>query len=171
MELVAAVSQILEQLDEVLEQIKGEDYSRPSAILSNSTIGQHTRHTLEFFICLNEGLHQGEVNYDKRKHDPTIQEQRDLARRIITELKQFVAQHTADRPMTLAVSYDPATDAPLSIPTNYFRELAYNIEHAVHHMAIIKIGLRDVAPYVQLPAGFGIATSTIRHQQSQQAGS
>lgn len=170
MELVAAVSQILEQLDEVLEQIRQEDYCKPSAILSGSTIGQHTRHTLEFFICLNEGLRRAEVNYDKRKHDPSIQEQRDLARQIISELQQFVRENQGDRPMTLVVSYDPESDAPLSIPSNYYRELAYNIEHAVHHMALIKIGLRDIAAYVELPQGFGIATSTIRHQ-SQQAGS
>ena len=40
-----------------------------------------------------------------------------------------------------------------------------NIEHAVHHMALVKIGLRDVAPRVTLPAGFGIVVSTLRHQE------
>jgi hypothetical protein len=50
--------------------------------------------------------------------------------------------------------------------TNYFRELTYNIEHAVHHMAIIKIGIREVANYVTLPADFGIAASTIRYKEA-----
>jgi len=34
----------------------------------------------------------------------------------------------------------------------------------VHHMAIMKIGLREVAGYVKLTSDFGIAASTIRYQ-------
>ena len=165
MELVRAVHRILQQLDTALEQISTTDFCAPSTVLSGSTIGQHVRHTLEFFICLNEGLYQCEVNYDKRKHDPTIQENRDLARQLVSELSRFVSDNQEDRPLKLSASYDPEQELTHSIDTNYYRELAYNIEHAVHHMAIIKIGLRDVAPYVELPADFGIATSTIRHQQ------
>lgn len=165
MELVKAVDRILKQLDTVLEQVSATDFCRPSTVLSGSTIGQHVRHTLEFFICLNEGLNVGEVNYDKRKHDPTIQENLDLARQLIKELQHFVSKNQEDRALKLSATYDPEQELTHCINTNYYRELAYNIEHAVHHMAIIKIGLRDVAPYVELPAGFGIATSTIRHQQ------
>jgi hypothetical protein len=51
------------------------------------------------------------------------------------------------------------------VPTNFLRELVYNIEHAVHHMALIRIGVREVAPHITLPPDFGVAASTIRHQQ------
>jgi len=33
-------------------------------------------------------------------------------------------------------------------------------------MALIKIGVREAAPYVQLPSDFGIAASTIRYKES-----
>jgi hypothetical protein len=32
-------------------------------------------------------------------------------------------------------------------------------------MALIKIGVREIAPYVQLPSDFGIAASTIRFKE------
>jgi len=56
------------------------------------------------------------------------------------------------------------------IKTNALRELAYNIEHAIHHMAIIKIGINEVSPYILLPSAFGVASSTIRHLKKQKIG-
>jgi hypothetical protein len=55
----------------------------------------------------------------------------------------------------------------ITIETNYFRELTYNIEHAVHHMAIMKIGIREVAGQVVIPTSFGVATSTIRYREQE----
>jgi hypothetical protein len=33
-------------------------------------------------------------------------------------------------------------------------------------MAIMKIGIREIAPYIQLPPDFGIAASTIRYKEN-----
>jgi hypothetical protein len=57
-------------------------------------------------------------------------------------------------------------DEFLSIETTATRELVYNIEHAVHHMAIMKIGVREIASYICLAPDFGIAASTIRYKEA-----
>ena len=44
------------------------------------------------------------------------------------------------------------------------RELVYNIEHAVHHMAMIKIGLRQIAPEILIDKNFGVAQSTVNNR-------
>lgn len=157
---------ILNQLEDALSQITEQDFSKPSVALSNSTMGQHLRHTLEFFTCLQSGFEKGVVNYDKRAHDKLIENDKFIALSSIQRIRDFVLSHTKDQALKLEVGYEKNGDECVIIETNYFRELTYNIEHAVHHMAIMKIGIREVADYVQLPTDFGIAVSTIRHKET-----
>ena len=166
MQLKNACLAILDQLTEVVQQMDEKDFCNPSKTLSNSTIGQHLRHTIEFFICLEQGFKKGLVNYDKREHDKLIETDKFLAIAAIERIKEFVSHQNSDQVLQLEVGYERDNDAYLTISTNYLRELTYNIEHAVHHMAIMKIGIREVAAYVNLPADFGIAVSTIRYKES-----
>lgn len=167
MKLTEACKDVLEQLAAVVREIEQEDFTKPVDLLNNSTIGQHIRHTLEFFICLKENLHTGVINYDQRNHDHIIESDKFAALGVIYDLKLFLDTNKNDFPLRLAVSYDLSRDDFEKIDTNYFRELSYNIEHAVHHMAIIKIGLKVTAPYVNIPSYFGVAVSTIKFQKAQ----
>jgi len=166
MQLASACTTILGQLTDVLHQIEEQDFSTPSKTLSNSTVGQHLRHTLEFFLCLEQGFGKGVVNYDKRAHDKLIETDKFIALAAIHRIRDFVTTQKEDQPLRLEVGYERHSEECVTISTNYFRELTYNIEHAVHHMAIMKIGIREVAAYVKLPADFGIAVSTMRYQES-----
>ena len=165
-QLKLACEDILSQLENLLTRVTQEDFSRPSPALGGSTIGQHVRHTLEFFVCLEEGLRDGIINYDRRAHDRSLETDRLLAIASITRTRDFLNRVTLNKPLTLEAGYLRDSDASCSIPTTYRRELAYTIEHAVHHMAIIKIGLREVAPYVRTEEHFGIAASTIRYKET-----
>jgi uncharacterized damage-inducible protein DinB len=169
MQLNQACCHILAQLEDLLEQITDEDFKKPISSLNNSTLGQHLRHALEFFICLQKGVESGTVSYDKRAHDQQMEIDRDNARTAVTKIRDFINRQTENKKMILEVSYDPNEDISLSLETTYFRELAYNIEHAVHHLAIMKIGLREAAPDVKLPVDFGVAVSTIRHHRKNAA--
>lgn len=164
MKLTTACCNILSQLTGLVEQITPDDFATPVATLGNSTIGQHLRHTLEFFICLENGFENGVVNYDKRQHDKLIESDKFIALSALAKIRNFVEAQQTDRPLKLEVGYDLKEENYAVVHTNFTRELVYNIEHAVHHMAIMKIGIREAAPYVVLPADFGIAASTIRHQ-------
>ncbi len=166
MQLKNACLTILGQLTDVVHQMDEKDFCRPSETLSKSTVGQHLRHTVEFFICLEQGFEKGVVNYDKRQHDKLIESDKFIALAAIERIKEFVSNQDADEALQLEVGYNRDSEDCLSISTNYQRELTYNIEHAVHHMAIMKIGIREVASYVKLPADFGIAVSTMRYKES-----
>jgi hypothetical protein len=166
MHLNQACINILDQLGDLVSQIKEGDYSKPIETLSNSTIGQHMRHTLEFFICLEGGFRNGIINYDKRAHDKLIETDKFLGLSTINRIRDFIHKQLEDRSLDLEVGYDVSTDEFITIATNYSRELVYNIEHAVHHMALIKIGVREAASYINLPSDFGIAASTIRYKES-----
>lgn len=168
-QLSAACQNILSQLESVVQQIDDKDFVRPSVALGQSTVGQHLRHTIEFFLCLESGFHQQVVNYDKRDHDHVIESDKVVAAAALHRISKFVDSYHADVPIKLEVGYDRNQESFVTIETNYQRELVYNIEHAVHHMAIMKIGIREVAPYVVLPADFGIAVSTLRYKEAQPA--
>ena len=156
---------LLDQLGSVIDQLQDQDFSREIPTLSGSSIGQHIRHTIEFFLCVIDGINSGVINYDKRKHDKFIQEDRKLALSVIHSIKEFLAKSEGDRPLVLCTNYSVDEADEIEIPSSLFRELAYNIEHAIHHMALIKIGVKEIAEYVQLPDHFGVASSTVRYQK------
>ncbi len=165
MQLSQAANNILNQLSGVVSQITEDDFCKPSHSL-NATVGQHLRHTLEFFICLEQGYGDGVVNYDKRIHNKAMENDRFIALNTIQQIQEFINANQGDKILKLEVGYLPDSEECETITTNYMRELVYNIEHAVHHMAIMKIGIREIADYITLPADFGIAVSTLRYKES-----
>lgn len=164
-QLHTACFEILNQLENTVEQLHTEDFVKPSKALSQATLGQHLRHTLEFFLCLEKGFYGGVINYDKRGHDKLVESDKFLALATIGRIREFVRSQQNDRMLKLEVGYERHTENTACVDTNYFRELTYNIEHAIHHMAIMKIGVREVAPYVTLAAHFGVAVSTVRYNE------
>jgi len=166
MQLITASIAILNQLESVVRQLDQKEFCAPSHALSGSSVGQHLRHTLEFFLCLEQGFASGIVNYDRRAHDKLIEADKAIALAAIERIKNFVANQKRDEALRLEVGYERNNDDAVQIATTYFRELTYNIEHAVHHMAIMKIGIREVAPSATLPADFGVAVSTVRYRES-----
>ncbi len=167
MNIKKASETVLLQLSDVINQIKPNDYVIPIKSLSNSTLGQHIRHTLEFFICLEESSISNVVNYDNRRRDIQIEENPVFALTTIQRIIQFIKTSPLDHTLKLEINYDLEEDDILEIKSNYQRELVYNVEHAIHHMAILKIGLVEITPYIKLPEGFGVAVSTLRYRKQQ----
>lgn len=162
MQLQQAVNNIFVQLAGTLEQLSAQEYAVPCKTLSDHTIGQHVRHIIELFQCLEQGYEVGIVNYEKRKRDLLIETDKELAGSLLQAIHQNLAR--ADRMLVLEAAYDEHSDTPVRIGTNYYREVAYNLEHTIHHMALIRIGVHEVAEIV-LPENFGVASSTVKHKQ------
>lgn len=166
MSLSKACTHILDQLTDLVNQIHQDDFIKPCETLSGSTIGQHLRHTLEFFVCFQSGYQSGTINYDKRAHDKQIETDRLTALASLQGIARFIERLEVNQNLLLEVGYDLRAEEVVTVETNAYRELIYNIEHAVHHMAIMKIGIREAASYLILPPDFGIAASTIRFQET-----
>lgn len=168
MELTIAADRILCQLDDLLNQLKPEDYKRPSVLLNKSSIGQHVRHSLEFFLCLKEGVVIGKVNYDKRKRDMVIEEDIEFARIVLKGIADWIKNNSQNVPLKLETNFSRTENSPITIVSNYHRELTYNIEHAVHHMALIRVAINELCSYMELSEEFGVSSSTIRNKQQSQ---
>lgn len=147
-----------------LAQLTPAEYQQGIPLLSQSTLGQHTRHFIEFYQCLISQLPGGTVNYDLRLRDTRIEQDPTFADGAIEQVKnQLVALHP-ETSLTLA---GKVTSSPDGVVTNVARELIYNIEHTIHHLAIIKIGLQLIRPDLTIPETFGIAPSTLAHRKEQ----
>jgi len=167
MNINSTANELLLQLEEVVGQLNQKEFTTPSIQLSHATVGQHLRHTLEFFICLIDASNSGKLNYDKRRHDNYIQEDKNLALSVIKTIRDFVNRNNENFDLEFEVDYSITDDAEvLNMTSNFYRELAYNIEHAVHHMALIKIGIKEINPAFHLAENFGVASSTIRYQRN-----
>ena len=170
MEIKEACNKILDQVGAVIDQISDSDFVKPVEAFNGATLGQHFRHSLEFFQCLMNGYANGIVSYDKRDHDKAIESNRLLALDVINKSKLFIEHSNIAKLIDLQVCYDSESDCEVVVPSNMAREITYNIEHIIHHMALVKIGIKEVCPYVNLPNEFGIAISTIKYHRSKVEG-
>lgn len=158
---------LLNQLEEVIAQLEEKEYQQGLDVLSGSSVGQHIRHTLEFFICLIDGRNERVINYDDRKHDHVIESDPKMALSVIQSIIEFLHRDNADFGLTFRANYQIEGEDEVAIQSSFYRELAYNIEHAIHHMALIKIGVRALRETIKLPDYFGVASSTVRYQLKQ----
>ena len=166
MDIKEALASLLDQVEDVLAQIDHTELTSPIKAFSGSSIGQHFRHAIEFMQCLLNGYNHGRVNYDLRKRSIDLETNTQLLIEQIHVIKQFLDVCDVNRSLELCLNYDPQSEETICIPTNLEREFAYNIEHIIHHMALVKIGMREICPQIKVPPGFGIAISTIKHQRS-----
>lgn len=156
---------VLRDAEIYLDSIDKDVYGMPLDLLFGASIGQHTRHFIEFYRCLlsQVGKDPRIVNYSKRKRDHTIESEPSVAKQHISEISEQLFCLSENHKCLLECD-DHAGETP--VESNLERELLYNIEHTIHHLAIIKIGLAAVAPQIDLPEHFGVAPSTIRHKQN-----
>jgi hypothetical protein len=148
----------LTELSKLLQQINSEEYTKQHFELSNATIGEHMRHIIEMYQCLIISYENGIVNYDLRNRDLGLQTKLELAIAEIELLKNKIP--LANKKMLVNQGKNEVT---FSIETNYFRELLYNLEHSIHHQALIKVALLKL-PHVKISENFGVARSTIEYR-------
>ncbi len=163
MQLKIAINNSFIQLKEILDQLSDIEYSKPSTVLFNASIGQHIRHIIELYTCLLKGYETGTVNYEDRKRDIRIENDKIFA----VELMQMISNNIekANKDILLYSCYNEESSESIKVETNYNRELIYNLEHTVHHMALIRVGIKEVSKII-IPEDFGVATSTVKYRKS-----
>jgi hypothetical protein len=153
-------AEALISLENVLLQLPDTgSYTNPCEALSDATIGQHTRHIIELYQCLLAGYALGKINYDERKRNPLYENDIMAAVEVIKEIKQNL-----DQPDKEVNIFCGSNDESVSIESNYYREVLYNLEHCIHHQALIKVALLTVKN-ISIDDGFGVAPSTLQYRQ------
>lgn len=169
LEITRSVEDVLKQGLFLLNSLDREAYTRPATGGFGGSIGEHYRHVVEHFSSLLAGVRDGRVDYDSRKRDRAIESDIEYARAVtealIDDFKRLpwdVFQKWVQ--VTYTVAYN--TDEVESVPSNVSREIVFCVGHAVHHYAIIR--LLCAQSEIEMPFGFGVAPSTLRHSRSAQ---
>ena len=154
----------LVEINDLLKGLSQEQYNRQLEILSNASIGQHVRHILEFYQCLFKGEQSKEVNYDARQRDLKLESDVHFASKTIDDIINALLDIKADFAVTFVADYSTVEDQkPTLIQSSFYRELAYNLEHSIHHQALIKVAITEMQLTSLVKNTFGYAPSTIRH--------
>jgi uncharacterized damage-inducible protein DinB len=156
--MITIIKNTVQELIDVLAQLNTQEYTKPETSLSHATIGQHTRHIIELFQCLINEYNEGCINYDKRKRNKEIENSLDTATKALKEVQDNLEKSDKE----IVVVYELAGEE-ITIKSNYYRELMYNLEHCIHHQALIKVALLNM-PHIQINDTFGVAPSTIKHR-------
>lgn len=164
--LINANKKVLSQLEGLVNNLEDSQFSTPQKEAFNASIGQHVRHILEFYTCLFQGLENGEVNYDARKRDKQIEDNRTYALQVLASITGQLNEVDTNIPLELSAELSTKGEAYTKLNTNYERELLYTLEHAIHHMAIIKIIVNLKYAGVELMKNFGVAFSTITFKET-----
>jgi len=154
----------LNEIKKVLQQLTNEQYQFPSLTLFGATIGQHVRHILEFYQGALDGLKTNTINYDNRKRNLLIETETLYAIEIIDAINADLNQMNFDRFLILEGDFCAEEGEQIKIQTSFFRELAYCLEHSIHHQALIKVGLLELNSLSFIDDTFGLAPATIRYR-------
>ena len=157
--LIQSVKNNLSENIDLLRQLTNEEFTQQNPELSNATIGEHMRHIIELFGCLLENYDYGLINYDDRKRDVLLQTDKNEAIAIIE--KYLLEIDKPNKPLSLTHNCFSSIEL---LQTNYFRELIYNLEHSIHHQALIKVALHSL-PHIKIPSTFGVAPSTLEYRK------
>ena len=163
-----AIAEVLHQGESLLNSLSDGEYTCKLQSVFGSTVGGHYRHCLDHFQSLLQGLDANEINYDDRERNPRIENDRAFAltetRRILRGLAS-ISTPFLDCPINVRSKVNYELDAASSIGSTFGRELMYAVAHTIHHYALIAVMCSVLE--VPVPAGFGIAPSTLKYHAEQ----
>lgn len=157
----------LSRLKDVVSIVNQSLYTHLN-LKGRASVGQHVRHTLEFYLRLFED--GAEVNYDNRKRDILIESASNHAVVVIDEIIQSLQDLNHDYAITLKADFPSVSGQSVSVSSSLSRELLYVLEHAIHHMALIRILIKDQDSSFELPDSFGVAYSTLAYISTEASG-
>jgi hypothetical protein len=165
-ELIDAAVNSLHQGGQLLSAISDEHYRRKLPAAFNASIGGHYRHCLDHFRILLDASNFNEVNYDHRERGTLVESDRFAA---LNATRELIGEFEALDEVAVRRSLDVVCKTSYHTPNSQVatssvgREIMYSVAHAVHHYALI--GIMGGMMGLTLPAGFGVAPSTLKHQR------
>lgn len=163
---------ILQQMVELLEKLGDEAYSQPLPLFNGSSIGQHFRHIVDFYGCLVRGAADGRIDYANRERDTRVETETAYAAWTLEGFSEQVNGLSELEMVEIVADFSSElNESRPVVQSTIGRELMYAYDHAVHHLAMIKMGLKVAVPAVEVDPSLGVAPSTLKHWKGQSSAS
>ncbi len=165
--LITRCIHLLEQAAHLLARVDDNIYSKTSALARHGGIGGHLRHCLDFYQSFLQGLDDGRIDYNSRKRDRRVEQDRvfaiDQIHRCCEALRDISSTF---RIAPIFVSIEEGDEGkPSWCGSSLVRELEFLQSHTIHHFSLIAILLRLEG--IEPGEEFGVAQSTLRFWQQE----
>lgn len=164
MKCLSAVEEMINQIISLLNQIPDQDFNRSLEVYEDATLGKHFRHIYEFFDCLVNQCDGTEIDYGLRKREQSLENYTDIAKDRFLKLRDRLVELEEELPIEVYTDFKDELGQRQTVKSTLGRELMYAYDHAVHHLAIVRIGLASLSPEISIDESLGVAASTIQHQ-------
>lgn len=157
----------LSQLQKTLQDMKDYTYTQAPA-KGFSPIGGHVRHVIEFyqeFLNAEQNAFAKGLSYDRRQRNLNLETSRNAAiSEISTLIKRLKNLASGDQPIAISMTIDPENENLCDMITTPDRELFHLLDHATHHMALIKMTAAQLGN--PCDENFGMANATLAHNKT-----
>jgi len=155
-------TKVLQDLKNLLIQMDSNSFCFENKTLFGSSIGEHFRHIIEFYLCCLSQKSTDCVNYDLRNRDKqlevNINKGIETIDRLLVSLNQ-INEHD-NTPLIMTTLPEDEKEKNTGVQTSFFRELTYCMDHCIHHQSLIKIALLEQKLIHLIDPNFGVAFST-----------
>ena len=160
---------VIDQIVSILNKLPDQSFNQPLDVFNGSTLGQHFRHILDFYHCILKGVEKDRLDYSDRERNLLMEQSTEHAsiafRNMYDKILNLCEMDQLD--VIADFSTEDSNDRPV-VKSSVGRELMYAYDHAIHHLAIIKIGVKSSFPEISLNQNVGVAPSTIKHHSGNQ---
>ena len=161
------LTHITGQITQILGQLSTKQMQMPLDVFNGSSVGKHFRHIYDYYACILKGMQKGCVDYADRSRDEMIESNPvdaiDAFNQVLRNL--LGVEETWEIGIITDFSGDPSEERQ-TVDSTLGRELLYAHDHALHHLAIIKIGIQSAFPDLILNEEVGVAPSTLKYLKS-----
>ncbi len=156
---------IVVQIQSIFRQLTDEQYRSELDIFSGASVGSHIRHIFDFYNCISQSVEGGILDYNCRERNIGIQTEMKTALSAFHQVISLLSERDEAELLDVVTDFSiEDQDHRPVVKSSIGRELMYAYDHAVHHLAIIKMGIKSTYPELTLDAHIGVAPSTIKFQ-------
>ena len=163
MKIINQTSEILNQTVNLIDSLSQAEYTKPLNVLNDTSVGQHFRHIIEFYVELINGYEKNLICYDDRKRNTDFETNQN---NIISKFKAInnkIKSFNLNKSITVKSNHGIDKEGDSLSQSSVLRELIYALDHTVHHLAIIKIAIQTEYKHINLDPNLGVAPSTIKN--------